>query len=238
MRRPTKKMRRSLLVVGTSAALLSFGGANALAANTSNQSATNNQLLPISLGVGLSAPVNANAPLLGGGSGPVNQNSNSTVDSSSKNNEVDQTVRQNAGSGSGNSNNAEQSSTNNQVAPIAISGSVSAPINLNLPIGLLSPGANEGRVNQRSDSEASSRAVNNEHDQDIDQRNTGGNGSSNDAQQVAVSNQLLPIALGLGVSAPININAPIAVLSPCANGGDVNQMAYSDEYGEALNNES
>jgi hypothetical protein len=236
MRRPTKKLRRSLLVVGTSAALLSFGGANALAANnTSTQSATNNQLLPIGLGVGVSAPLNVNLPLLSGGNnGPVNQESVSTSTSTSKNAEVSQVVNQN---GTGNADNtANQSSTNNQVAPIAISGSVSLPINLNLPVGLLSPGANEGSVTQRSNSEASSRAVNAEQDQRIDQRGSGN--ADNDAQQIAVNNQLLPIALGLGISAPININAPIAVLSPNANQGDVNQRTDSDAHAEALNNET
>ncbi len=236
MRRPTKKLRRSLLVVGTSAALLSFGGANALAAtNSSTQSATNNQLLPIGLGVGVSAPLNLDLPLLSGGNnGPVNQESTSTSTSTSKNAEVSQVVNQN---GSGNaSNTADQSSTNNQVAPIAISGSISAPINLNLPIGLLSPGANEGSVTQRSNSEASSRAVNAEQDQRIDQRGSGN--ADNDAQQIAVNNQLLPIALGLGISAPININAPIAVLSPNANQGNVNQRTDSDAHAEALNNET
>jgi hypothetical protein len=234
MRRPTKKLRRSLLVVGTSAALLSLGGANALAAtNSSTQSASNNQLLPIGVGLGVSAPLNLNLPLLSGGNnGPVTQSSDSSSTSTAKNAEVNQSVRQ---QGSGD-NTASQTSKNNQVAPIAISGSISAPINVNLPIGLLSPGANEGSVNQRSDSEASSRAVNAEHDQDIDQR---GNGNAdNDAQQVAINNQLLPIALGLGVSAPININAPIAILSPDANRGDVNQRTDSDAHAEALNNET
>ncbi len=250
MRRPTKKMRRSLLVVGTSAALLSFGGANVLACgtgscapntNTSTQTAKNNQLLPISLGVGVSAPLNLNIPLLSGGNnGPVNQTNSSTASSTSKNAEVSQVSSQNSGTtgGHGNSNTSSQTSKNNQVAPIAISGSISAPINLNLPIGLLSPGANEGTVNQENSATSKSRAVNAEHDQETNQRVTGGSNSSNDAKQIAVNNQLLPIALGLGVAAPININAPIAVLSPNANRGDVNQRNDSDVDAQALNNET
>ncbi|MDX6555872.1 MAG: hypothetical protein QOD86_2067 [Miltoncostaeaceae bacterium] len=249
MRRPTKKMSRSLLVVGTSAALLSFGGANAFACgtgvcapntNTSTQTATNSQILPIGLGVGVSAPLNLNIPLLGGGSAPVTQNSTSTVNSTSKNNEVNQVVNQDSGTPGqhGNTNTANQTSKNNQIAPIAITGSISAPINLNLPLGLLSPGSNGGTVNQENSSTVTGRSVNNESDQRMDQRVTGGSNSSNKGEQINVNNQLLPIALGLGISAPININAPIAVLSPDSNNGNVHQKNDSDVHTESLNNET
>ena len=204
MRRPTKKMSRSLLVVGTSAALLSFGGANAFACgtgtcapntNTSTQTATNSQILPIGLGLGVSAPLNLNIPLLGGGSAPVNQTSTSTVNSTSKNNEVNQDVNQNSGTPGqhGNSNTAVQNSKNTQIAPIAITGSISLPINLNLPISALSPGSNGGTVKQENSSTVNTRSVNNEHDQKMDQRVTGGSNSSNKGEQIAISNQLLPI---------------------------------------------
>jgi len=245
MRRHTMKMRRSLLALGTSAALLSLAGGNALACGTSctpstnsvSQSSSNSQILPLSIGLGVSAPINLSAPVgvlsPGANQGSVTQKNSSTSTAKAVNAEVSQDASQN---GNGGNNSASQSSSNSQILPIAIGASISAPINLNLPIAVLSPGANKGDVDQRNDSTASSRAANVEHDQSVNQ--WGGKNGNNSASQSAANTQILPIALGLGISAPINVNAPIAVLSPGANKGDVKQRNDSDARAEALNNET
>ena len=232
-------MKRHLIAIGTSAALLSFGGAAALATthNTSTQTASNMQVLPISLGAAASAPVNANVPVgalsASSNGGSVAQNSEATASGSARNAETVQSVRQAGGNGGG-TNTATQSSSNTQVIGVAAGAGVSAPINANVPVSALGAGNNNGHVDQAGRADASGRAVNSGVAQEIEQSARGG--SKNTATQKSSNMQVLPIALGLGVAAPINAHVPVAVLSAGSNNGDVKQRGEAKARGEAANN--
>ncbi len=238
-------MKRNLVAIGASAALLSFGGAAALAngshsvpsVNTSNQSASNTQILPISLGLGAAVPVNGNVPVsalsAGSNGGNVEQKSEATAEGQSKNNETIQSVRQQIGEGGG-SNTATQSSSSTQVIPVSIGAGAAAPINANVPVSALSAGANRGDVNQAGWGHGSARSANSATAQSADQY--AARGAKNTATQSASNTQVLPIALGLGVAAPVNANVPVAVLSADANRGNVKQGGDAKARGVAMNN--
>jgi hypothetical protein len=62
-------------------------------------------------------------------------------------------------------------------------------------------------------------------------------GSSNKASQSSKNSQILPIALGVGAGVPVNARAPIAILAPNSNNGDVPlQKAEGDVNSNATNN--
>jgi hypothetical protein len=232
-------MKRHIVAIGASAALLSFGGAAALATtyNTSTQTASNMQVLPISLGAGVSAPVNASVPVgaldASSNSGAVTQNSGATSSGTAKNAETVQSVRQQGGNGGG-TNTATQSSSNMQVIGVAAGAGVAAPINANVPVSALGASNNNGSVDQSGKAEASGRAVNSGVAQDVDQ--SASNGAKNTATQKSSSMQVLPIALGAGVAAPVNAHVPVAALSANSNNGAVKQSGESRARAYGANN--
>ncbi|MDX6555629.1 MAG: hypothetical protein QOD86_1824 [Miltoncostaeaceae bacterium] len=237
MKRQT--MKRHIIAIGTSAALLSFGGAAALATtyNTSTQNASNMQVLPIALGAGVSAPVNANVPVgaldASSNGGSVTQNSEATSSGTAKNAETVQSVRQQGGAGGG-TNTATQSSSNMQVIGVAGGAGVAAPINANVPVSALGASNNNGAVDQAGKADASGRAVNSGVAQDVDQ--SASNGAKNTATQKSSSMQVLPIALGAGVAAPVNAHVPVAVLSANSNNGDTMQRGEARARANGANN--
>ena len=237
------KVKRHLVALAATAALVGAGSSQAVACgdscgpNVASQSASNSQILPISLGLGAAVPVNANVPVsvlsAGPSQGAVKQDSRANAAGTAKNNGLVQSVRQ---EGTGGGNAASQSASNSQILPIAAAIGAAIPVNANVPVGVLSGGPVQGVVEQRAAANAGAEALNNDTNQSIEQR--GDHGKGNSASQSASSSQILPIALGLGAAVPVNANVPVAVLSGGPKQGDVSQRADADANGEALNNET
>jgi hypothetical protein len=237
------KVKRHLVALAATAALVGAGSSQAVACgdscgpNVASQSASNSQILPISLGLGAAVPVNANVPVsvlsAGPGQGAVNQESRANGSASSTNNGTVQSVRQ---QGTGGGNSASQSASNSQILPIAAAIGAAIPVNANVPVSVLSGGATQGVVNQRANANAGAEALNNDLNQSVE--HCGDSCGPNVASQSASNSQILPIALGLGAAVPVNANVPVAVLSGGPKQGAVNQRADADANGEALNNET
>jgi hypothetical protein len=178
---------------------------------SASQSASNSQLLPLSLGAALGIPINANVPvsILSAGpvQGDVRQRADADATAEALNNATVQSVRQ-QGAGGG-QNAATQGASNSQILPVALGPAVALPINLNLPISILSAGPIQGEVTQAGSAAAAGRARTNDLVQSVAQSG----GDRNAAAQTASSSQILPVALGPSVATPLNINLPIAVLS-------------------------
>src|SRR5919109_1909016 len=120
--------------------------------------------------------------------------------------------------------------------------------NVNTPIAILSPGANSGDVNQSNTADTSATAVNgNTTDQSVTQDQDGatsggcgscGDGSVSQDQSGENSNHTDQDAEANAETNQYNVNAPISILSPGANGsscdpcggsgGDVNQSNDAD----------
>jgi hypothetical protein len=179
--------------------------------NTASQSGSNSQVLPLSLGAALGIPINANVPIsilsAGPVQGAVRQRADADAAAEALNNATVQSVRQ-QGAGGG-QNAATQGASNSQVLPIALGPAVALPINLNLPISILSAGPIQGEVTQAGSASAIGRARTNDLVQSVEQAGAG----HNSVGQTASSQQILPVALGPSVATPLNINLPIAVLS-------------------------
>jgi hypothetical protein len=125
------------------------------------------------------------------------------------------------------------------------------PVNANVPVRVLSPGA-DGSVEQTNAAPAKAAAVNqNASDQSVEQaqggggdpqakaatQSGGGQGPSQDASQSASGAQVVPVAAAPAVSAqavPVNANVPLRLASP-GNGGSVNQTNAAPAKAEAVN---
>ena len=203
--------------------------------NGAGQSASGTQLLPVGGGAGAGAPANANAPAAvsagGPGQGEVRQGARAESSGSATNAGTSQSVRQEGGG-----NSATQSASSTQLLPIALGASVAAPVNANVPVGLLSAGPRQGDVRQEAAARAGAAALNNALGQSVEQR--GDRSGRNAATQSASSTQLLPIALGASVAAPVNANVPVGLLSAGPRQGNISQRADADAFAEALNNET
>jgi hypothetical protein len=179
--------------------------------SSASQSAGNAQVLPISLGAALGIPINANVPvsILSAGpvQGAVRQRASADASAEALNNATVQSVRQ-QGAGGG-QNAATQGASNSQILPVALGPAVALPINLNLPISILSAGPIQGAVSQEGTASAVGRARTNDLVQSLEQSG----GAQNSAGQTASSSQVLPVALGPSVATPLNVNLPIAILS-------------------------
>ena len=191
---------------------------------TASQTAVNTQVLPIALAPATSVqtlPINANIPVRiasPGDNGDVKQSNRAPSDASATNlNGSKQAIGQ-SGYGGG-SQSASQTAINTQLLPIALAPATSVqtlPVNVNLPIRLLSPG-DDGSVKQSNRAPATADAANlNGSLQAIGQGGgKKGHGGSQTAHQKAINTQLLPIALAPATSvqtAPLNVNAPIRLL--------------------------
>jgi hypothetical protein len=108
--------------------------------------------------------------------------------------------------------------------------------NLNVPIAILSPGANSGDVDQSNRSDTSVSSSNrNSSDQGIDQRQRGrlfswgaGLPGLDQRQQAANANETSQVSSAEATTEQANVNVPIAILSPGANSGDVDQSNRAD----------
>jgi hypothetical protein len=117
------------------------------------------------------------------------------------------------------------------------------PINVNAPIQVLSLGENGGDTKQSNRSSAESAAVNESGtEQSVDQSQQAGNGSwghgggpFQGASQAASTDQDAHAAATSKQIAPVNVNAPIQVLSLGSNGGDTWQSNRSSAESAAAN---
>jgi hypothetical protein len=193
---------------------------------SAKQTAINTQILPIAAAPAASAqvlPINANVPVRiasPGSNGAVDQSNSAPAKAKAANvNGSDQSIRQDGGQGGG-SQWAEQTAINTQLVPVALAPAVGAqivPVNLNLPIRLLSPGE-DGTVEQSNSAPAKAKAANvNTSSQVIGQGpgKKGAGAGSQHARQKAINTQFLPIALAPAISPqvlPINANVPVRLL--------------------------
>ena len=100
-------------------------------------------------------------------------------------------------------------------------------ININLPVAVLAPGANAGDVTQSNTASNRASASNdNDTTQTVDQAqdaSSAGGGGVDQQQSADVNNQTSQSAEAPVENRQVNVNLPVAVLSPRANVGDVTQ---------------
>jgi hypothetical protein len=138
---------------------------------------------------------------------------------------------------------ASQWAGTNQDARSKAESTQFVPVNVNAPIQVLSLGSNGGDTKQSNSSAAESAAVNKAGtEQSVDQNQQTGNGgwghdggafqgssqgasTDQQAESAATSKQILPV----------NVNAPIQVLSLGSNGGDTKQSNSSSAESAAAN---
>ncbi len=183
----------------------------------------------------------------GGSGGDVNQSNDADTSAWAGNqNDTTQTVDQSqdatvAGSGfcgcEGPSIEQTQNGTNdNSTDQDADANASTNQYNVNVPIAVLSPGANNGDVNQSNQADTDATAYNGNttnqsitQDQDAAVRGDGcgtchgGGGSISQDQTGENTNHTDQDATANAHTYQTNWNTPIAILSPGANGGDVNQ---------------
>ena len=132
-------------------------------------------------------------------------------------------------------------------------------LNLNLPISLLSPGSNSGDVDQSNDADTTVISANeNDSTQSVDQTQQGsvegsdkghdscgcghksknghdGGESASQSQQAANTNETSQDSSAEATTYQANVNLPVAILSPGANSGDVDQSNKADTYVASYN---
>jgi hypothetical protein len=193
-------------------------------------------------------PLNVTLPLQalskGSNGGDTKQSNDSTAKSSAENEawtaqKVDQSQsRSGHGWGAPAVQGAEQDAETKQDAYSSAESKQIAPINVNAPIQVLSFGHNGGDTYQSNDSSASSSAENEAWTGQSADQTQHGNGSGpafqgseqdaetkQDAYSSAKSEQILPV----------NVNAPIQILSFGHNGGDTYQSNDSSASSSAEN---
>jgi hypothetical protein len=183
----------------------------------------------------------------GGSGGDVNQSNDANTSAWAGNsNQTTQTVDQSqdaTAAGSGfcgcESPSIEQSQTgtnDNKTDQNATANAETTQVNVNAPIAILSPGANNGDVNQSNQADTDATAYNGNstdqsiwQDQDAVVRGDGcgtchdGGGSISQDQTGENTNDTYQDATANASTEQKNFNVPVAILSPGANGGDVNQ---------------
>jgi hypothetical protein len=193
--------------------------------NTASQSASNSQILPISLGAALAVPVNANVPISILSSGPVQgavaQKGKANAANESIGNQTSQNVRQDGSKGG---NTVSQDAANSQILPIALGAALAIPINLNIPISILSSGPVQGAVSQIGDANATSTNLGHQLSQLVDQdaqkaeqmKSSGVQlaDTTGADQQIADPTGALPLPENLPVATdlPVDPNLPVQVL--------------------------
>ena len=112
-------------------------------------------------------------------------------------------------------------------------------ININLPVAVLAPGANTGDVTQSNTaSNRASASNNNDTTQTVDQAqdaSSAGGGGVDQQQSADVNNQTSQSAEAPVENRQVNVNLPVAVLSPRANVGDVTQSNEASNDASATN---
>jgi transcriptional regulator of met regulon len=140
------------------------------------------------------------------------------------------------GSGPAFQGSSQQASTDQNAESEAKSVQV-APINVNAPVQILSLGRNGGETTQSNNSEAKSAAFNVAGtDQSADQTQQAGSGPAfqGSSQQASTDQNAESKAKSVQV-APINVNAPVQILSLGSNGGDTTQSNNSSASSAAGN---
>ena len=140
------------------------------------------------------------------------------------------------GHGGGDIDQTQSGSNDNSTTQDATANASTEQWNVNAPFALFSSGANSGDVDQSNDATTTAWAGNsNDTDQSVEQgqdARTGGNhgcgcghgGGDIDQDQTADNyNSTDQTASADATTHQVNVNAPIAVFSPGANGGDVSQ---------------
>jgi hypothetical protein len=192
--------------------------------------------------------VNVNAPIAilspGSNNGDVDQSNDATTVAVASNwNDTDQSIYQDqeatsgggCGCRSGGIDQDQMPSNTNRTDQDADATATTYQVNVNAPIAILSPGSNNGDVDQSNDATTIAGATNsNETDQFIGQSQdarAGGHGcycgapsGGIDQDQSATNdNSTYQDASADASTKQYNVNAPITVLSPGSNKGDVSQ---------------
>ena len=139
----------------------------------------------------------------------------------------------------------QQASNDNSTDQDAEANASTEQVNVNAPIAILSPRANSGDVSQSNDATTTAQAGNaNWTDQSIGQSQDaqtdgrcgcGGSGDVSQDQEASNSNSTDQDAEANASTSQVNVNAPIAILSPGANGGDVSQSNSGTTTPQATN---
>jgi hypothetical protein len=180
--------------------------------NSASQSASNSQILPIALGAALAIPINANVPISILSSGPaqgaVTQKGKANAESEGIANETEQSVRQDGKGG----NEVSQSESNSQILPIALGAALAIPINLNVPISILSSGPAQGDVTQKADAKADSEGLAHELDQIVKQGDGSGERAKEDgAAELRDASDATQVIDPVATELPTNTNLPVEV---------------------------
>ncbi len=139
---------------------------------------------------------------------------------------------------------ADQHSRTHQDAASKATSEQLLPINVNAPIQVLSLGTNGGDTEQSNSSSAESVAVNQAGtEQSVDQSRSApskggegnGGGAFQGASQGASTDQQAESEAASKQILPVNVNAPIQVLSVGSNGGDTKQANSSSAESAAAN---
>jgi hypothetical protein len=197
----------------------------------------------------VNAPIAILSP--GANNGDVTQSNQADTDATAYNgNETDQSIWQDQDaavgddgcgtchSGGGSISQDQTGENTNSTYQDADADATTEQKNVNVPIAILSPGANGGDVNQSNEADTTATAWNqNETDQSIWQDQDAvidgacgcsGGGSIVQSQDATNSNETDQDADADATTEQKNVNVPIAILSPshscgCGSGGDVNQ---------------
>jgi hypothetical protein len=152
-----------------------------------------------------------------------------------------------------------QSATNeNKTEQTATSEASSEQVNVNAPVAVMSPGANDGDVHQSNQAETVAASQNNNETAQGNFQNqeasvTGGKGDNHgscgcdgshgeggqevdQSQEASNSNETQQQASSEAQTKQVNVNAPVAVMSPGANDGDVHQSNQAETVVLSQNN--
>jgi hypothetical protein len=219
---PLAQFLAQLLGIGDPPPGVSATAGAAHATSTGDQGIIQEQAVPATVAAAVSSISNVDAPvgIAGGveaaGRGTAFQASTSQATASAAN---DATQQSSEAAGQGGAGQGVQASLTQQGVPVAIGAAISAPVNLNAPIGILAAKI-AGDVSQAGEALAEAAAINN----NVDQLIQGGSGGGIHGQ-LSDSRQSVPITLGLALSAPLNLNLPINILDP----GQINPSGgYTD----------
>jgi hypothetical protein len=202
---------------------------------------------------------NVNAPIAilspGSNNGDVDQSNDATTVAVASNwNDTDQSIRQSQGASSrghrcgcrgGRIDQDQRASNSNRTNQDADATAKTYQLNVNAPIAILSPGSNNGDVDQSNDATTIASASNwNDTTQSIGQSQAaraGGRGHSRGIGQnqwAANDNRTNQDADATAKTFQANVNAPIAILSPGSNNGDVSQSNDATTIAWASNSNS
>ena len=151
-----------------------------------------------------------------------------------------------------------QSATNeNQTEQSASSDANTEQVNVNAPVAVMSPGSDNGRVDQSNEAETVSASQNNNETAQVNGQSqqagatgkgageqgscgckAGGDQQVEQEQQASNSNSTEQQASSEAHSKQVNVNAPVAVWSPGSDNGDVDQANQAKTVAASQNNNS